>query len=230
MKDFKDMSTLERQIEVIKFCHKPRNKIQIADKFFADERTIRRLTNDYIPSLDFPFMDVDIISVPSDERYKFTLEAGSTELYKNSVHPVCLALNLTEVYLLTVGLLERITNDDVMYDVYVNLLNKIYTQLSEYGQEILNKAAPGHPLAEIDDLKYESESEMFKALPNSRIAYAAKTRCPLIIRWRYPKADEVFTIEAKIDQGNNSFYFLHKGEKISINSTSIEILEIKLGK
>lgn len=56
--------------------------------------------------------------------------------YNSTVHPLLLALNLTEVYTLTVGLKEM-AKGTVYQDVAGYLADAVYSQLSDYGEKIL---------------------------------------------------------------------------------------------
>lgn len=227
MLSFMRMNKLEREMEIIKHCHTPKNIQEIADELAVDERIIRRYINDYLPKFDFPVMQVDVNRLFVNDNSRFTLDAEANDEYKTTVHPVCLALNLTEVYLLTIGTLSRIPTDDIMYDVYVRLLSKIFTQLSAYGKDILNKAEPDHKLKELRHLRYESESEIFRELPGTKIAYAMKSEAPIIIKWKESGSDIVNETETRVRCERGEYFFVNDNKRLYIKSDSIEILDIK---
>jgi hypothetical protein len=227
MKKFSEMNKLEREIEVIKRCHTPKNITEIADELNADERIIRRIVNEYLPNFEFPVMQIDVNKAFTNQR-QFILDSEPTDMFRSTVHPICLALNLTEVYLLTVGLFSRIPPNDTMYDVYVKLLSKIYTQLSDYGKGVLDATNPEHNLSDIRYLRYENESDLFQSLPAAKIAYAQKAGVPVVILWKEPDSDSINKAEAYIKYEGGSFSFSHNGKIICINPESIEILDIKI--
>jgi hypothetical protein len=227
MKKFSEMNKLEREIEVIKCCHTPKNITEIADELNADERIIRRIVNEYIPDFEFPVMHIDVDKAFVNHR-QFVFDSEPKDEFQSTVHPICLALNLTEVYLLTIGLLSRIPPNDIMYDVYVRLLSKIYTQLSDYGKGVLEATHPNHNLSDIRYLRYENESDVFKSLPATKIAYAQKAGVPIMIRWKEPDCDLINEVETYIKYEGGVFSFSHKGKTITINPESINILDIKI--
>jgi len=227
MKKFSEMNKLEREIEVIKCCHTPKNITEIADELNADERIIRRIVNEYLPDFEFPVMQIDVGKAFINQK-QFVLDSEPTDKFRSTVHPICLALNLTEVYLLTIGLLVRIPSKDTMYDVYVRLLSKIYTQLSDYGKGVLDATNPNHNLSDIRYLRYENESEVFQSLPEAKIGYAQKAGVPIMIRWKEHGCDSINETETYIKYEGRGFSFSHNGKTININPESMEIFDIKI--
>ncbi|MEA4922422.1 MAG: hypothetical protein VB031_03525 [Eubacteriaceae bacterium] len=214
MKDFKDMSKLERQIEMLKYCHKPRTFTEIADHFGIEDRTRQRYTNDYLEEMDFPGMD---INVHLENSAKGVRMDGDEERYFASVHPVCLALNMSQIFLLTVGLLDRIPEDDVMYEAYQVIVNNIYSQLSGYAKEIVDNNNHGHDFEEIWSSAFTSETELFKEDTNShKLLYLLKSQKAAEITFEDSDGKAV-TVERKLSYKNGVLFFLYKGKKREVN-------------
>ena len=60
--------------------------------------------------------------------------------YDDTVHPVFLALNMKEVYFLTIAL-QQLSQDSPYSDLALSVSNDIYTQLSDYAKSIIDAHA-----------------------------------------------------------------------------------------
>lgn len=125
----------ERQLEIAKFLHNPHSPKEIQEKFDIDERTAR---NDLQELEDGITVLGSTIKIEKEKK-------GRSYFYKNTLHPIFLPLNLTEVYALTVYLDRVIDSSDPNAHMIRNISERIKMQLSDYAYEKLfsDKERPG---------------------------------------------------------------------------------------
>jgi len=135
----------ERRIRIACFLHEPKEMKEIVSHFFASDRTIRKDLAALRDGITFMGQKIQIEKVREGRKIR----------YKSTLHPVFLPLNLTEVYVLTVGLLNAIPASHPFYIHYQYLANFIYSQLSDYGKQIISNAAEAQDTAYLfpDDFK-----------------------------------------------------------------------------
>jgi hypothetical protein len=129
----------ERQLEIAKFLHESRTDKEIEKEFDIDERTRRK---------DLQELEKGITVLGSTIRVKKE-KKGNRSYYRATVHPIFLALNLTEVYALTVYLdrvlrkntkkREKEGKDDQNADMVRDISERIKLQLSDYAFSALFK-------------------------------------------------------------------------------------------
>lgn len=173
---------LDRQIKIMKALHEPNTRKNICQKFEINDRTFRNYYNNDDPividnvELNFHVNEIerslDITIDGVDQENVNGIE--NTMLLKNSVHPILLPLNLTEIYMLTNGLLDTFEKDSEIYNNYKHLVEKIYSQLSPYAKKRIGYNR--HNLQILDRVKYESEVVLYDKVNSSRFMYAEKTR------------------------------------------------------
>ena len=119
----------EIKIKLLKYLQKPRGtREKIADHFNMSSNAI----NNHLTELqDGCFI--------LGSRVKIAPSRGTNE-YDSTVHPVFLALNLSEIYTLTVAL-KSFTSKSVFSDTANDIADDVYRQLTEYGKEIIDKRA-----------------------------------------------------------------------------------------
>lgn len=122
---------LERRLRIAGFLHSPKTREEIHSRFAISVRTISSDLN----ALEggFTFMGQTIQIKKSEDKGQV--------YYQSTLHPVFLPLNLSEVYALTTGLLQTFSADHPLYETYKYLAEYIYSQLSEYGQDIIYDSA-----------------------------------------------------------------------------------------
>lgn len=118
---------LIRQIEILKLLHgKKMTTAEIAEWFRpgCDQSFIRTVQRDLVALRD----GINVLGTTI--RIEETTEGHSLKSYQSTVHPVFLALNLTELTAL-LKLLEERVNDPV----YGGIFESIYNQLTDYAQD-----------------------------------------------------------------------------------------------
>ena len=138
------MSTkIDRQIRIMKALHEPKCRKDICSDFGINDRTFRNYYNNEDPividNVELSFHVTEI-----EGSWDITMDGVNQEnikgvedrmLLKNSVNPIVLPLNLTEIYMLTNGLLDTFEKDSEIYNNYKYLAEKIYSQLSPYARK-----------------------------------------------------------------------------------------------
>ncbi len=133
----KTIRYIERMIELIKFTQYPRTKEDMARFLFKDNTNNKnKELNVYLKwNQDFNLFNTN---VPIHfEEFK---EKGKRKSLwysgTRSVHPIFLALNASEVFLLTQVLLTIVyENDSAYFELYKGIVEKIKKQLSSYMQD-----------------------------------------------------------------------------------------------
>lgn len=172
----------EREILIMKDLHEPKTRGEICHTYGINDRTFRNYFNNTNPTVigNVKFShhiqerdnDKNITMEGMDQTDKIGVE--NRWLYKSSVNPVLLPLNMTEVYMLTNGLLDTFDKDSEIYKNYKYLVEKIYSQLSDYA--IKKIGGNPHNLKKRETIEYESELNMYDKIHSSKFLYAEKTR------------------------------------------------------
>lgn len=177
----KELDKFATQLEIIKELHEPNTRRNICNKFTITDRTFRNYYNGNdairIGNVEFNYTIKETdnsLDVEMDGVEQENLGVEDLLLYKSSMHPVLLPLNMTEVYMLTNGLLDMLEKDSVLYKNYKHLAEKIYSQLSPYA---LNRLGDNrHGFSKLSKVAYESELEMYDKIMESKFQYAEKSR------------------------------------------------------
>lgn len=144
-----NMSALERQVDLLKTLQKGMTKGQLLDHYVVTRKVIEG-------DLDKLIMGTKIlgqhVKIRNYQRQKGELT------YQSTVHPIFLPLNLTEVYFLFTGLksLAQGREDSIAAERYDHLANRIYSQLSDYARERIERRARE------DDMDLPPEKEFQK--------------------------------------------------------------------
>ena len=142
----KTIGYVERMIELIKFTHYPRTKEDIAKFLFEENsKNKNKEINEYLKwdakdeNSVFQIFDTDIPVHFYERKQKgkvSTWISGMRETENNvmecatTIHPVFLALNATEVFLLTQILLSiALKHDSNYYEAYRNIVKKNSTSI-----------------------------------------------------------------------------------------------------
>ena len=133
----KTIRYIERMIELIKFLQYPRTKEDMARFLFKENaRNKNKELNVYLKwNHDFNIFNTNV-----PIHFEELKEAGERKSLwysgTSSVHPIFLALNASEVFLLTQVLLTIVYEDGSSYfDLYKGIVEKIKKQLSSYMQD-----------------------------------------------------------------------------------------------
>ena len=122
-------SVLERRLEIAKYLHEPHTPKEIQEHFDISEETCKKDLKALRDGL---------------EAFGTTIEleqknSGRKRYYKATVHPVFLALNLTEAYAMTAYLQRCLKRNDPNSMVVQSIIDRIKAQLSDYAWEKLYK-------------------------------------------------------------------------------------------
>ena len=126
--------------------------------------------------------------------------------YHSSYNPFGLVLNMSELYLLTNIIPKMLKNSDINRE-YINIINKIYPQLSCYAQDLMeNKYFNCY----ISREEFKLESKMMKDSAISQLSFVSKAekKCTVI----YKVGGEIFKVEGRVRVPYNEDSFLVKKE------------------
>jgi len=203
------VSTLEKQIEVIKFMHKPRKLKDVQTKFNVDPKT---LWNWFAKGQ----VKINNISWPmyrkSKGEGKGMAVADPSKEYISTVHPIILPLNLTQVFALTTRLQEITKDIEVENKIYREITNMIYSQLSDYAKKIVCNNDEIY-FNELSEIKYKEEKEIDNSVYDEEIlAYCLKTQDDYEFTLK-PNRKQVIgklknTTNGKVIVSNNEIYKL----------------------
>ena len=133
----KTIRYVERMIELIKFTQYPRTKEDIASFLFGENRRNKNKELNVYLKWD---KDFNIFNTNVPIHFEKIKEKGERKSLwysgTSSVHPIFLALNASEVFLLTQVLLTIVYEDDPScFNLYKGIVEKIKKQLSSYMQD-----------------------------------------------------------------------------------------------
>ena len=222
---------LEKKLELIKELHRPMRKGDLIDLIECDgehpdspERTLRNYKKEgdiEIGKAIIPFK----VKQTRDKRTLSNSEKKSEDfnaydlMERSSVHPVVLPLNLTEVHYLTNVILDKLGRNHPDYEIYKEIANKIYSQLSDYGKQIIR--GHGHDFEDLEKVIYIRECDM--AGKSHRVALAmahkSKGRVKIIL------LDDQ-CIYGVVKHRNDDFYLVKdNGEEILVDNLGIKKVE-----
>ncbi|MGM9973328.1 MAG: hypothetical protein ACI33K_04705 [Clostridiaceae bacterium] len=151
----------------------------------------------------------------------------TSKVYSSSIHPAFMALNLSEVYALTIGLkgLSDQNQDNPMSRTYEKISERLYSQLTDYGKRIINSRAEelGFSFSKGNYNHYYDERHLPMV---DRILYYLKSGED--INLIYNLRGEAINYQGKITPSKDPFepMFLYKGEAVIIKGDNIlEIVE-----
>ncbi|MDR1396208.1 MAG: hypothetical protein LBJ14_00510 [Desulfarculales bacterium] len=192
------MRKLERRLEILKLLHgKEMKTSEIAEYFeFDDDRTIRT---------DLQALRTGMTVLGTKIQIEEQRRGHANLSYKSTIHPIFLALNLSELFAL-LKLLEE-ASEGLHHEVYGRLLDCIRSQITPYAEKRLaGKLKPGHRMVVIRNLP---EEEAFQ-----------KSNDYKLIFWE--KSGNEIPIEIVNDNGKNEII------KARLARTRGNTLELKL--
>ncbi len=121
---------LFRRLEILKLLHgRSMRTAEIAEHFKpgCDDSFIRTIQSDLAALRD----GIDVFG--TTVKVEDVTESHSIKSYKSTVHPLFLALNLTELFAL-LRLLEGASTDPAVGATYKNIFDSIYSQITDYAR------------------------------------------------------------------------------------------------
>lgn len=160
----------ERQLDLVKMLHQPLSKRELAERYAVSEKTLTKDLNALECGKFFMGQEIRL------ERAE-----GREINYVSSAHPVFMAMNLSEVFTLTIGLIQ-LGKKTAMESTYDHIAHDIYNQLSPYAKNLIRQRGEelGIYFRENDGYRrYRQEKECKERSKESALLYAAKSgkRC-----------------------------------------------------
>ena len=122
------LESLERRLEILKLLQdKELRTSEIATHFNVDERTIRKDISALREGMNVFGVKIKIESKHYDGNPK--------HYYKSTVHPIMMALNLSELFAL-LKLLED-ARKQCTGEVYTHIFNIVYNQITDYAEKMI---------------------------------------------------------------------------------------------
>ena len=118
---------LERRLEIAKYLHEPHTPREIQEHFDISVETQKKDLKALRDGLEAFGTTIELEE----------MRVGRKRYYKATVHPIFLALNLTEVYAMTEYLQKRVRPGDPNSLVVKTVIDRIKAQLSDYAWEKL---------------------------------------------------------------------------------------------
>jgi predicted DNA-binding transcriptional regulator YafY len=208
----KKLEPIERRIEILKLLQGREMRTgEIAEYFDVDERTIR---SDIQALRD----GMDILGVKI--RIESKHEGTQKHYYKSTVHPIMLALNLSELY----ALLKLLENAMLQSrgEVYKHIFEQVYSQITDYAEGLIaDKLKNKYAKTEISNLL---EEEAFRH-KDIKLVYWAKSGRLIEISYRnkdgVPVNEEVRLID--IRENNEIVVRDKQGNEYSVNYNDVVI-------
>ena len=219
----KYLEKLNNKLKLLKLLHKPMTRKDVEDHFEntnnnLSERTLREYTYEGDIEIGDVIIPFQIMQVKDSWKIYSNAYAenggyGDGRLgSRASVHPVILPLNLTEIYMLTNGILDYLGPTHPQYRAYKNIANKIYPQLSDYAKSRIPNNL--HGLKTSGLVEYTSESEMVE-----RFSTALKANHVIITDSNDKKH------YGKLDWRRRELYLVEGNKETPINELCIKNIE-----
>ena len=180
----------ERQLEIAKYLHEPKTKQEIMTKFCIEERTLEA---------DLQELEVGLNVLGSTISLKRIETEDDTIKYKSSVHPIFLALNLTEAYAMTKYLPYVMDSSDPNSWIIRDITDRIKAQLSQEAVTKLRLPSDGYRKTSYDYVDDESLAKQRKGI----LAYLMKSRQRCQFYWN----NEEYTGTIQ-ESGHGNYYIL----------------------
>lgn len=163
----------ERLVDLLKILQEGKESDEILEQYNISKVTLNEDMKKLIFGTSILGQEVKIRDIDSE---------GGHVTYQSTCHPIFLPLNLTEVYYLLIGL-KSLAKDHESFSgsIYDNLANRVYSQLSDYGKNKVDKRCS--PLniwfPEEEELKryqkFRDEEDMAKHVENT-LSFVWKAR------------------------------------------------------
>ncbi len=220
----KYLDKLANKLDIIKMLHDPMTREKCAELLGIDERTIRNYMGEGDIEIDNVVIPFQIVE-NSDKTNLSNSKDSDKDIHSNhlmersTVHPVILPLNLTEVYMLTSGILDILGSNHEQYGAYKAIADKIYSQLSPYAKTRFDNSR--HGFTQLRKVEYISESEMAEMDPNFNIGMASKMHAPVKI---ITMDDKVY--EGVLNHQHGDYYLDCNGEIVWFRNLGIKKIKV----
>jgi hypothetical protein len=167
-----------RRLELLKLMHSElklsgNSMVKIAENLGVDVKTIREDFNRL--EKDFSFLETEINIKGFDKKNK---------IHNSPVHPVFLALNSTQLYSLLFAL-KIVANGTVFEDLGLEIANSVYSQLTEFGEELVSDIYQPNDLPEGFKKQFIGSDIYLNEMGKQTILHAAAYKSPCTITYRH---------------------------------------------
>jgi hypothetical protein len=210
-------SPLLRNLEILKFLHgRSSTSAQIAEHFQIDERTARRSINALQRGIT-----VFSVEIKLQEESRTGHERAIS--YHSTVHPLFLALNLTEVFALLRLLRNAGEETQALRGFYQELIDDIQAQLSPYARDVLSQA--GISLADKPKKsQYRNEKTGVRSWLADTLLYLLKSGKEISLTY-HDQEDKFIAVNGRIKniERNTLYLRLDNGEIRAIDLSAVVI-------
>ena len=183
----KKPSAFERRIKLLKLLQGTEMRIgEIAEKFDVDDRTIR---SDIKALREMEVFDTKV-------KVESSHVGSQAHYYTSTVHPIFLALNLSElVALLQVLEREAMSSHHEIYGILCGtMLQKIYNQLTDYGEgkikhTLLKEYVKGKTINTLEEEVYKNIPYMIKSGTECKITYTDENEMEITEKVKWKRVD-----------------------------------------
>lgn len=212
----KNYETSTRRLELIKFLQTPKTEEEILKEFMISERTLDTDFAEIQKGIEFCGFPLKVKLSVHESDGRRTISDGNKK-YCSSCNPIGLALNMTELYLLTKVIPNQLKNKETR-DWYEQIISKIYPQLSDNAKELLKIE---------DDSEsniYEVEYEQLKNKASNQLVYFMKREKMITVI--YDDNGKRKEVKGKIrfnygDNNENTFIIYNGNGETIINYTNL---------
>ncbi len=162
----------ERQLDLVKMLHEPLTKGELVERYAVSEKTLAK---------DLNALGCGKFFLGQEIRLE---EAEEGEMkYVSSAHPVFMAMNLSEIFTLTIGLIQ-LGKKTAMESTYNHIAHVVYNQLSPYAKNLIRQRGEelGIYFRENQGYRrYRQEKECKEGSMENALLYAVKSgkRCKI---------------------------------------------------
>lgn len=156
----------ERQLDLLKAIHELQTKDNLANQYAISGKTLGQDLSELEMGKSFLGQNIRI------DRLE-----GKEICYISSVHPIFMARNLSEIFSLTIGLME-LGKNIFMEQTYTHIAHTIYNQLSPYAQKLIKARGEELGIRFNEDKRYKSyqqEKEYKERHKENALLYAVKS-------------------------------------------------------
>ena len=200
----KDYVALTRRIELIKYLQEPHSRDEIQDELIISERTLNS---------DFAALEngIEVLGTILKVNFKKYDRDGRYVVdnynYHSSCNPLFLPLNMTELFLLTNVIPERIKDNEGLKESYNAILKKIEPQLTAYAKRQM-QIGDGDELGECKPYVFEYDTLKTNAF-NQLVYFLKRSEKAIFV---FDDNGERKEIKAKVVNLEHDYFVLADGK------------------
>lgn len=207
----KNYDTQTRRLELIKFLQTPRTREDILNEFLINERTFNTDKKELENGIEVCGVRLKVKISTYNRNGNNTVD---DEKYVCSCHPIFIALNATELYLLSKVIPDAIKDNYELSKAYSEILEKIYPQLTDYALKMIDVEL--NDFSNNEKANYKWESTLLKHDVFKRLVYCIKQDREFTILYNNDNGMICEVTGYVRDISNNPFYVENKNGKTFI--------------